>query len=43
MSFLLIKLLKNNISSRQGWTPKKMFEKADEFFQSMGMDPMPQK
>ncbi|XP_023323448.1 angiotensin-converting enzyme [Eurytemora carolleeae] len=43
MSSLLIKLLKNNISSRQGWTPKKMFEKADEFFQSMGMDPMPQK
>ena len=27
----------------QGWTPKKMFEKADEFFQSMGMEPMPKK
>lgn len=25
----------------QGWTAKKMFEKADEFFQSMGLDPMP--
>jgi len=28
---------------RQGWTPRKMFEKADDFFQSMGMDPMPPK
>ena len=28
---------------RQGWTPQKMFEKADDFFQSMGMDPMPPK
>lgn len=26
---------------RQGWTAKTMFEKADEFFQSMGLDPMP--
>ena len=26
---------------KQGWTPKIMFEKADEFFQSMGLDPMP--
>jgi len=26
---------------RQGWTPTKMFQKADDFFQSMGMDPMP--
>jgi peptidyl-dipeptidase A len=26
---------------KQGWTAKKMFEKADEFFQSMGLDPMP--
>ena len=26
---------------RQNWTPKIMFEKADEFFQSMGLDPMP--
>ncbi len=24
----------------QGWTPKIMFQKAEEFFQSMGMDPM---
>ncbi len=23
-----------------GWTPKIMFEKADEFFQSMGLEPM---
>ena len=27
----------------QGWTQKKMFEKADEFFQSMGLQPMPEK
>jgi len=27
----------------QGWTQKRMFEKADDFFQSMGLDPMPQK
>ena len=26
---------------RQGWTPKIMFQKADDFFQSMGLDPMP--
>ena len=25
----------------QGWTPKKMFEKADDFFQSIGLDPAP--
>ncbi len=25
---------------KQGWTPKIMFEKADEFFQSMGLEPM---
>ena len=28
---------------KQGWTPTKMFQKADEFFQSMGLDPMPEK
>merc|ERR1739844_824944 len=28
---------------RQGWTPTKMFQKADDFFQSMGLDPMPEK
>lgn len=28
---------------RQGWTPTKMFQKADDFFQSMGLDPMPAK
>ena len=27
----------------QGWDQRKMFEKADEFFQSMGMEPMPEK
>merc|ERR1711874_593024 len=27
----------------QGWTQKKMFEKADEFFQSMGLQLMPEK
>ena len=27
---------------RQGWTPKIMFQKADEFFQSLGLDPMPE-
>jgi len=26
----------------QGWTPKKMFQKADEFFISLGLDPMPE-
>jgi len=26
---------------RQGWTQEKMFQKADDFFQSMGLDPMP--
>lgn len=26
---------------RQGWTQTKMFQKADEFFQSMGLDKMP--
>ena len=26
---------------RKGWTAKKMFEKADEFFQSMGLPEMP--
>ena len=25
----------------QGWTPKKMFQKADDFFQSMGLTPVP--
>ena len=25
----------------QGWTPKIMFQKADEFFISLGLDPMP--
>ncbi len=25
----------------QLWTPTKMFQKADEFFQSIGLDPMP--
>jgi len=25
----------------QGWTQRKMFEKADDFFQSVGLDPMP--
>ncbi len=24
----------------KGWTPKIMFQKADDFFQSMGMEPM---
>jgi len=28
---------------KQGWTPTKMFQKADDFFQSMGLDPMPEK
>jgi len=28
---------------RQGWTPTKMFQKADDFFQSMGLDKMPDK
>merc|ERR1711970_954039 len=28
---------------RQGWTQTKMFQKADEFFQSMGLDKMPDK
>ena len=27
----------------QGWTPKIMFEKAEDFFKSMGLDPMPPK
>jgi len=27
---------------KQGWTPKIMFEKADEFFQSMGLPEMPE-
>merc|ERR1711994_885620 len=27
----------------QGWDQRKMFEKADEFFQSMGLQPMPEK
>ena len=26
--------------NKQGWNAKKMFEKADEFFQSMGLPPM---
>ena len=26
----------------QGWTPKIMFQKADEFFISLGLDPMPE-
>ena len=26
----------------QGWNQKKMFEKAEEFFTSMGLKPMPQ-
>ncbi|XP_044303199.1 angiotensin-converting enzyme isoform X2 [Varanus komodoensis] len=26
---------------RQGWTPKKMFEQSDSFFQSLGLIPMP--
>ncbi len=26
---------------KQGWTAKTMFQKADEFFQSMGLDPVP--
>ena len=26
---------------RRGWTPPVMFRKADDFFQSMGMEPMP--
>ena len=25
----------------KGWTPKKMFQKADDFFQSMGLTPVP--
>ena len=25
----------------QGWNQKKMFEKAEEFFTSMGLEPMP--
>ena len=25
----------------QGWTPKIMFQKAEEFFISLGLDPMP--
>jgi hypothetical protein len=25
----------------QGWTPKIMFQKADEFFISLGLEPMP--
>ena len=25
---------------KQGWTPKIMFEKADDFFQSIGFEPM---
>ena len=25
----------------QGWDQKKMFQKAEEFFTSMGFDPMP--
>ena len=25
----------------QGWTPKKMFQKAEAFFISLGLDPMP--
>jgi hypothetical protein len=28
---------------KQGWTPTKMFQKADDFFQSMGLDKMPEK
>jgi len=28
---------------KQGWTQTKMFQKADEFFQSMGLDKMPDK
>merc|ERR1719384_59641 len=28
---------------KQGWTQRKMFQKADEFFQSMGLDKMPDK
>merc|ERR1712106_912532 len=28
---------------KQGWTPTKMFQKADDFFQSMGLDKMPDK
>jgi len=27
---------------KQNWTPKKMFKKAEDFFTSMGLDPMPQ-
>ena len=27
---------------KQGWTPKIMFEKADDFFQSIGFEPMTQ-
>ncbi len=27
---------------KQGWTPKIMFQKAEEFFISLGLDPMPE-
>ena len=26
----------------KGWTPKIMFKKAEEFFTSLGLDPMPE-
>ncbi len=29
--------------SRQSWTARTMFEKADDFFQSMGLKPVPRK
>jgi peptidyl-dipeptidase A len=27
---------------KKGWTPKIMFQKAEEFFTSLGLDPMPE-
>ncbi len=32
----------NDQMKAKGWTVKKMFQTADEFFQSLGLDPMPQ-
>ncbi len=37
----LVSFTVENINCRQLWTPPKMFQKADEFFQSLGLDPMP--
>ena len=39
-NLLKIFVLQGDMQS-QGWTQKKMFEKAEDFFVSIGLDPMP--